>query len=124
MTVSLGGARVLIVEDNFVVADSLRFVVEGFGGVVVAIVSNLAKAFETVAAAPIDVAVLDINLGGTSVAPLAEHLRAAAIPFVFLTGYGDIDLLPEPLRACPRFDKPVNADRLMRALYALTAGTP
>ncbi len=72
------------------------------------------------ARAPIDVAVLDINLSGINVAPLAEHLRTKGIPFVFLTGYGDAELLPEALRDAPRFDKPVNADRLVQALKRLT----
>ena len=81
-------------------------------------------ALEALAAGPIDVAILDINLAGTSVAPFAEHLRAHGIPFVFLTGYGDAQLLPEGLRDSPRFDKPVNADRLVRAMLDLTRGTP
>ena len=123
MTLSLVGTRILIVEDNFVVADSLRFMIDGFGGTVTAIAPNLDRAFQALATGPIDVAVLDINLAGTSVVPLAEHLRTTGVPFVFLTGYGDAELLPEPLRAHSRFDKPVNADRLVRALHALTAKT-
>jgi CheY-like chemotaxis protein len=118
---SLSGARVLIVEDNFVVADSLRFMISGYGGEVAAIAPSLDKAFAALAAAPLDVAVLDINLAGTNVAPFAEHLRVIGIPFVFLTGYGDADLLPEALRTAPRFDKPVNAEHLVRTLSALTA---
>jgi len=116
---SLDGMRVLIVEDNFVVADSLRFVIGGYGGEVSAIAPTIARALEALAAGPIDVAILDINLAGTSVAPFAEHLRAHGIPFVFLTGYGDAQLLPEGLRDSPRFDKPVNADRLVGALQRL-----
>jgi two-component SAPR family response regulator len=70
--------------------------------------------------APVDIAVLDIDLNGTSVVPLAEHLRARGIPFVFLSGYCDEDLLPQHLRGRPRFDKPVEADRLVRAMLDLT----
>jgi len=115
---SLGGARVLIVEDNYVVADALRFLIDGYGGSVTAIVQSVERAFEALAGDGIDIAVLDINLRGTSVAPLADHLQARRIPFVFLTGYGTDELLPEHLRDHPRLDKPVDAERLVRAMLA------
>ncbi len=117
---SLGGVRVLIVEDNFVVGDALRFLIDGHGGSVTATAPSLQRAFEALAAEPVDIAVLDINLNGTSVVPLAEHLRGHGIPFVFLSGYCDEDLLPEHLREYPRFDKPVDADRLVRAMLDLS----
>jgi DNA-binding response OmpR family regulator len=116
---SLRGIKVLIVEDNFVVADALRYLIDGYEGSVCAIAPNLERAFEVLAAGPIDVAVLDINLNGTSVVPLAEHLRGQGVPFVFLTGYGDEPPLPEGLRDLPRFDKPVDAERFLRGVVAL-----
>jgi len=118
-TLSLAGTNVLIVEDNFVVANALKYLIDGYGGSVSAMVPTLERAYEALAAAPVDIAVLDINLNGTSVVPLAEHLRAKGVPFVFLTGYGDAALLPEHLRGQPRFDKPVEAERLVRALLSL-----
>ena len=63
---------------------------------------------------------LDINLHGASVVPLADHLASQGVPFVFLTGYGDAELLPEHLRTQQRFDKPVQAERLVQALLDLT----
>ncbi len=117
---TLNGMRILIVEDNFVVADALRFLLSGYDGKVTAIAPNLERGFAALAAAAIDIAILDINLNGTSVVPLAEHLRANNIPFVFVTGYADETLLPEHLRTHPRFDKPVEADRLIRTLIELT----
>jgi CheY-like chemotaxis protein len=120
---TLNGARILIVEDNFVVADALRFMLTGYDGVVTAIVPSLERAYAALAAEPFDVAILDINLNGTSVVPLAERLRADDIPFVFVSGYGDEGLLPEHLRARPRFDKPVEAERLIGCLVALAQGS-
>jgi two-component SAPR family response regulator len=113
---SLDGIRILIVEDNFVVANALKYLIDGYGGSVAAMVPSLERAFEALAAGPVDIAVLDINLNGISVVPLAEHLRAERLPFVFLTGYGDEALLPEHLRGQPRFDKPVEAERLVRGI--------
>jgi len=118
---SLRGTSVLIVEDNFVVADALRYLIDGYGGSVSTIVPSLERAFEALAAGPVDIAVLDIDLNGTSVVPLAEHLRAQGVPFVFLTGYGDEEILPAHLRDQPRFDKPVEAERLVRTMLELVA---
>jgi CheY-like chemotaxis protein len=119
-TLSLGGASILIVEDNFVVADALRYLIDGYGGSVCAIVPTVQRAHEALDGGHVDVAVLDINLNGASAVPLAEHLRARGIPFVFLSGYGGEELLPDHLRSYPRFDKPVEAERLVRALLQLT----
>jgi two-component SAPR family response regulator len=117
--ISLKGTRVLIVEDNYVVANALRYLIDGYDGSVTAIVPSVERALEALAADPVDIAVLDINLHGASVVPLAEHLRAQGVPFVFLTGYGDAALLPEHLRAQPRLDKPVQAERLVAVILEL-----
>ena len=116
---SLKGTRVLIVEDNYVVADALRYLIDGYEGSVTAIVPTVERALEALDAGAVDIAVLDINLHGASVVPLAEHLRALGVPFVFLTGYGDGELLPPHLREQPRLDKPVDAERLVSAMLDL-----
>ena len=113
--------RVLIVEDNFVVADALRYLIDGYGGFAPTLVPTLERAFAVLGAGAVDVAVLDVNLNGDSVVPFAEHLHAADVPFVFLTGYGDEELLPEPLRSYPRFGKPVDAEPFIRTLRAMAA---
>jgi CheY-like chemotaxis protein len=119
---ALNGMRILVVEDNFVVADALRFMLVGYGGVVTAVVGSVERALAAIAADPAEVAILDINLHGRSVVPFADHLLAEAVPFVFVSGYGDEDLLPEHLRAHPRFDKPVEAERLVGCLVELARG--
>ncbi|MGH7785674.1 MAG: response regulator [Candidatus Binatia bacterium] len=118
---SLRGTRVLIVEDNYVVADALRFLLEGYHCEVTAMAPNLEQAFAAVAAGPIDVAILDINLNGTSVVPLADYLGERGLRFVFVSGYGDVELLPEHLRGRPRLDKPVEGERLMQTLSDLVS---
>lgn len=118
-TLSLRGISVLVVEDNFVVADALRYLIQGYEGSVAAIVPTLERAFAALADGTVDIAVLDINLKGASVVPFAEHLLARGIPFVFLSGYRDEEMLPEHLRDHPRFDKPVEPERLIRKLREL-----
>lgn len=119
---SLRGVRILIVEDNFILADALRYLLVGYQATVTALVPSVDQAFAAIDAQAIDVAILDVNLGGTSVIPFAEHLRATGTPFVFVTGYGDDpDLLPEHLRDHPRLEKPVDGDRLVRSILAVTA---
>lgn len=122
---SLRRLRILVVEDNFVLADALRYLLAGYDGVVTAIAPTVASARAALDAEGADVAVLDINLNGASVVPFAEHLRAAGIPFLFLTGYGDDpELLPEHLRDRPRLGKPVDADRLVGLLLSLRGDAP
>jgi len=118
---SLKGVTVLIVEDNYVVASALQYLIEGYEGAVAAIVPSVERALAALRDGRVDVAVLDINLHGASVAPLAEHLQACRVPFVFVTGYADPALLPEHLRGYPRFAKPVEAERLVEAILDLTS---
>ena len=117
---TLEGLRVLIVEDNFIVADSLKELVTAYGGAVAAMVPDLEKALAASDERSIDVAILDIDLRGTNVAPLARRLHEQGVGFIFLSGYGDENLLPEDLRSRPRLDKPVDPDRLIRALLEVT----
>lgn len=115
---SSGGsrARVIVVEDHFAVADSLRVLLANEGFDVTGMAGTLAAAGMLVDRGGFDVAVLDIRLGTESIAPLAERLLADGIPIVFLTGYGEIDVLPESLRALPRLAKPCDPDQLLRLL--------
>lgn len=116
---SLRGTRVLIVEDNYVVADALKFLLEGYDCRVSAMAPSLERAYAALATTAVDVAILDINLNGTSVVPLAEYLGAQGVRFVFVSGYGDAELLPEHLRGRPRLDKPVAGERLVATLRQL-----
>jgi len=117
---SLRGVRVLIVEDNYVLADAMRSLLARYEGVVTAVAATVPQAVAALAESGADVAVLDVNLAGASVVPFAERLRVDDIPFLFVTGYGDDpELLPEHLRDHPRLEKPVEAEQLVGVLASL-----
>lgn len=116
---NLDGLRILIVEDNFVVADSLRTLILAYGGRVVAMVPSVDEAMPVLDAEAVDVAILDIHLKGDKVDRLADELQRRKVPFVFVTGYGDGSVLPEHLRDLPRLDKPVDPDLLLATLATI-----
>jgi two-component system, response regulator PdtaR len=114
--VPLSGLRIVIVEDDFSVACSLEWLLESLGAEVVGKSGNLASALELFERQHFDVAILDIDLKGTSVAPAAERVHGQGRHFVFLTGYGDLGMLPTALRSHARIGKPVNPDELVSAI--------
>ena len=112
----LQGRRILVVQDDFVTAEDLKAELESLGAEVLGPVANLPGALDRLAAGPApDAAVLDINLGGDLVYPLADLLKARQIPFVFATGYEE-EAIPAPYAGLPLFVKPVNMAEVMRAL--------
>jgi CheY-like chemotaxis protein len=82
--------RILIVEDEYLIAMSLQDALENAGSVVVGPVPSVEKAIKTIELDPhIDAAVVDVNLGGVLAYPVADMLIARKIPFVFTSGYED-----------------------------------
>ena len=111
------GARVLIVEDEIVVALFMEDVLAEFGYHVAGVVSRLDEAM---AHEPdFDMAVLDVHLNGKNVFDFADKLAAQATPFVFATGYGERGI-PERHKGRPVLQKPFSPDDLKRALDAVT----
>lgn len=80
--------RILVVEDDFLVATLLVEILESVGWQVVGPVAHLATALDAAAIEGFDVAVLDVDLGGQTVYPVAEVLDARRVPFVFVTAHG------------------------------------
>ena len=97
----------------------MEFILESLGHEVVERAPTIAHALETVADQPIDAAVLDVNLNGNSVTPVAEALAKRDIPFLLMTGYSDGDLDNPVLRGRPLLSKPVQTDRLRTVLDAI-----
>ncbi|HEX5379226.1 MAG TPA: response regulator, partial [Phenylobacterium sp.] len=92
MTPNLAGLRVLVVEDEMMVSMLIEDMLEDLGCTVVGPASRLDEAMVLAREADLDCAVLDVNLGGQSIFPVADLLRAKGAPFAFATGYGDAGL--------------------------------
>jgi CheY-like chemotaxis protein len=119
VSTKLDGVRVVIVEDNYVVARSLEALVGAHGCEVTGIAGTLDRAIDLVTHKEYDVAILDIDLSGENVAPVAELAQERERPMLFLTGYADMELLPDILRSWPRLDKPVEPRILISTLLDL-----
>ncbi|HWM61595.1 MAG TPA: response regulator [Rhizomicrobium sp.] len=112
------GVRVLIVEDEIVVALFLEDLLTEFGYEVAGVAGQLDDAM---ARAPdYDVAVLDVHLNGRNVFDFADTLAARGTPFVFATGYGERGI-PERHRARPVLQKPFQPGDLKQALAQIVA---
>ena len=108
--------RVLVVEDEFLVALELEEMVERLGFCVIGPAPTVAKARSLLERERPDVALLDVNLGGERSTPIAEFLRQQGIPFVLTTGYGRSQLSEPALVDAPRLSKPVDPECLRHAL--------
>jgi CheY-like chemotaxis protein len=84
----LGGKRVLVVEDEAIIAMMLEEMLVELGASVVGPAASIPEACNLIEAQPIDAAVLDVNIRSERIDPIAELLRARRVPFVFATGYG------------------------------------
>ena len=107
---------ILVVEDEYMLAQDLSRDLEAAGVRVLGPVASVPEALEIVDGAErVDAAVLDVNLAGTMVIPLAEVLRDRGVPFVFVTGY-ETWALPREFAQVPRCDKPLDAREVLRVL--------
>ena len=121
----LSDRRVLVVEDEFLIALELRMILEDEGAEVfeAASVADGHAVIEHCAAdggLP-DVAVLDVRLGNEEVFPVADDLNARGVPFVFHSGHAKADELAERYPAAGVFSKPAEAKRLVASLARRTA---
>ena len=106
-TPSVRGRRILVVEDEYMLAEDLREDLESQGAEVMGPVASVADAMDLLRSGPApDMAILDINLGGEMAFAVADALRAGAVPFIFATGY-DAQAIPAAYADVPRSEKPV-----------------
>jgi DNA-binding response OmpR family regulator len=114
----LAGRRILVVEDDWLIAVSIEEALHKLGCTVVGPVSKLDRALELAKSEVFDAAILDITIRGGQVFPVAESLRSRGIPFVFASGYGDW-ALPASFQGQARLTKPFTADELQTEMQAL-----
>ena len=114
---ALRGRRVLVVEDDYLIAMDMLDVLQGLGVTVVGPAGRLSEALSLVQAegATLDAAVLDLDLGGRSSYPVADALTALGVRFVFVTGFRG-EAIPSEYRGVARLDKPIDARALADAL--------
>lgn len=112
---SLDGVKVIVVEDEAIVAMLLEQMLEDLGCTVTGTASQLASAVTLVNDSDADVAILDMNLAGHRVDPVARILVEKATPFIFASGYGE-DGLSAEWRGRPVLPKPFRLEELRLAL--------
>lgn len=99
------GARILVAEDEYLVASDLSRALRAAGADVIGPVPTLKRAREAIARSEVTGAVLDVDLRGDTVFPLADALAEDGVPFIFMTGYGS-QALPERFQDVPCCYKP------------------
>ncbi|QUS35143.1 HWE histidine kinase domain-containing protein [Falsirhodobacter algicola] len=111
-------AHVLLLEDQLLIAMDVEAMLEEAGFTRISLARNVAQALEILETGGVELAMLDVNLGHETSIPVAEALRARAIPFVFATGYDEGSALPGGMQDVPVVRKPYDADNLVETLSA------
>ncbi|MDQ0472961.1 PAS domain S-box-containing protein [Labrys wisconsinensis] len=106
--------RVLLVEDEALIATMMRDLLAEMGCSIIGPHASVAEAAAAIAGQRPDAAILDVNLGGEFIFPVAESLRALGVPFAFVTGYGR-DMLDTHFPDVPVFEKPIDRDQFIQA---------
>lgn len=122
-TLPLRGARVLVIEDEYSIADDLRRVLNRAGALVVGPLSTLSKAHKALDEGAFDCAVIDLNLHGESALPIADRLVELGKSFAIATGYGS-DGVPDRLKGVPRIEKPFDPRAILQLVGELRCGGP
>lgn len=116
----LKGARVLVVEDEAAISMLLEDMLLDFECEIVGPAARLTTALEMAQSESFTVAILDVNVAGEPIYPVAEAIAQRNLPFVFSTGYGGAGIR-EPFRDRPVVQKPFSQNDLKRTLIAAVA---
>jgi DNA-binding NtrC family response regulator len=111
-------ASIFLVEDEALIRMMLAEMVEELGHRVVAEVGNIQDAQVLAEAAFFDLAILDINIAGSSIVPVAEIIDRRGLPFLFISGYGSAGR-PEAFIERPALQKPLMLSKLGEAINAI-----
>jgi CheY-like chemotaxis protein len=109
------GKNVLVVEDEIMIRLLLEDMLGDLGYTIAAAVGRIDDAVKVAKTGQYDVAILDVNLNGQTVSPVAEIIEARGLPFIFATGYGERGL-PERFTNRPTLQKPFQQENLGRML--------
>lgn len=115
---SLKGRRVLVVEDEALVAVLIEEALTSAGATIMGPFSAVAPSMAAIAAEPPEVAILDLNLAGESSLPVADDLVARGVPIIFASGYGSAGLPPR-YRERPMLAKPYDPAELLLAVVGV-----
>jgi CheY-like chemotaxis protein len=124
VTGPLTGRRVLVVEDEILVAMMIEDLLERLGATVAGSAGSVEAALAALDGPPPDAAILDANLGGALSGPVARRLDALAVPFVVATGYVEHTLADPRLAGAPRLVKPFSDAAFEAAVLGLFASPP
>ena len=113
---ALGDARILVVEDDFLISMELEAVLRDAGAEIVALCRTVDEALAVADGNEVTVAVLDVRLGREEVIPVARRLAERGTPFVFYTGQVNTDSLHAEWPSCKIIQKPAHPTAIIRAL--------
>lgn len=116
------GAKILVVEDNYLLAEVVCDFVTDCGMRPIGPATGLDRGLVYAREALLDGAILDINLDGRLSFPICQVLHGRGIPFCFLTAYGDLSLVPQQFRAVPLVSKPFETKEMRLAIETMLRG--
>jgi DNA-binding NtrC family response regulator len=114
----LNGRRILLVEDSPVISEATEMMLRDMGCELVGPAGTMAPALQLATEAPLDAAVVDINIRGGKAFSILKILEGREIPFLLTSGYADWSM-PEEWQGRPRLTKPYSEDGLKQALAEL-----
>ena len=117
----LNGCRVLIVEDEYFLANDLEEALKSHGANIIGPFGEFDAAYRRAARDHFDVAIIDINLHNKAAYPIADELIRQGVPFVFYTGYGG-DIIPERFAGVKLWQKPFDPLELVEDIGRLCRG--
>jgi len=117
MSQTFAGRRVLVVEDESLVAMLLETILEDMGCLAVGPAATVDEGLRMAADETVDAALLDVNVAGRQVFPVAQALKDRGVPFIFSTGYGEGGL-PDEWRGQPTLQKPFTEAAVREALMS------
>lgn len=120
--IDLAGRRILVVEDEALIAITLTEILRDLGCTVIGPANSTAAALQLLEQAAPDLAILDVNLAGASSAPIARALRVRGVPFVYCTGYAEPQQQIAPDVIAPTLTKPIDPRDLAGALRGALGG--